>query len=189
VTDPNGTPGHLDFASVEEVGSDSFRAAISLFATGVTVITVCSDDQVAGMTASAVSSLSLDPVRLLVCISNRLPTHNAVAQAGRFAVNVLGEGDGRTAIRFATPGIDKFAGVKTELRGGVPVLDQAIAYFICDVHERFPGGDHSIFIGDVVKLAYRPASRPLLYFASRFGHLATPEDLALKSWLERGAAI
>lgn len=189
MTQPNGTPGRLDFAAVDAVESDSFRAAISLFATGVTVITVCAEDQPAGMTASAVSSLSLDPIRLLVCISNRLPTHDALAHAGRFAVNVLGEGDGGTAIRFATPGIDKFAGVRTEFQGGVPVLDQAIAYFICDVHERFPGGDHSIFIGDVVKLAYRPRSRPLLYFASEFGRLATPEDLALSSWLERGAAL
>jgi 3-hydroxy-9,10-secoandrosta-1,3,5(10)-triene-9,17-dione monooxygenase reductase component len=189
VTDTNGNRARQAFALIEEVESASFRAAISLFATGVTVITVNVDGQPAGMTASAVSSLSLDPVRLLVCISNRLPTHDAVARSGRFAVNVLGEGHARTAIRFATPGIDKFAGVRIEDEAGVPVLDEAIAYFICDVHERFPGGDHSIFIGDVVRLAYRPGSRPLLYFASEFGYLAAPEDLTLKSWLERGAAI
>ncbi len=189
MTDTTALGGPSARALGEEVGSESFRAAISLFASGVTVITVHAADQPAGLTASAVSSLSLEPVRLLVCISNNLPTHDAVARAGRFAVNVLGEGDGGTAIRFATPGIDKFAGVKIRYQEGVPVLDQAIAYFICDVHERFPGGDHSIFIGNVVKLAYRPQSRPLLYFASEFGYLATPEDLALKSWLERGAAI
>jgi 3-hydroxy-9,10-secoandrosta-1,3,5(10)-triene-9,17-dione monooxygenase reductase component len=189
MTDVAGIPGRSDFSLVEEVEGDSFRAAISLFATGVTVITMSVDKRPAGMTASAVASLSLDPVRLLVCISNRLPTHDAVAQAGRFAVNVLGEGDGSTATRFATPGIDKFAGVRTEDHGGAPILEHAIAYFICDVHERFPGGDHSIFIGNVVQLAYRPGSRPLLYFASEFGRLAAPEDLALKSWLERGAAV
>jgi flavin reductase (DIM6/NTAB) family NADH-FMN oxidoreductase RutF len=71
----------------------------------------------------------------------------------------------------------------------VPVLRAAIAHFVCDVRERFPGGDHSIFIGEVFRLGLRPRSRPLLYFAKEFGTLATPEDAILKAWHDRGAAV
>jgi flavin reductase (DIM6/NTAB) family NADH-FMN oxidoreductase RutF len=156
-------------------GPELFREAIGRFATGVTVITTLTPDGPAGMTASAVASLSLDPVLLLVCISNRLPTHSAIQHANRFAVNVLGEGSERIARDFATPGIDKFAGIPVDADAGVPVLTDAIAHFVCDVHECHPGGDHSIFIGAVRSCAYRAGGGPLLYWGSRFGCLDEPD--------------
>jgi flavin reductase (DIM6/NTAB) family NADH-FMN oxidoreductase RutF len=148
-----------------------FREAIAHFATGVTVITTIHDGAPAGMTASAVASVSLDPVLLLVCIDNRLRTHEAIEQSRAFVVNVLGEGQERLARRFATSSVEKFAGVA--LRDGfeLPVLSDAIAHFVCDVHERFPGGDHSIFIGLVRECGFIPGRRPLLYFRSAYGAL------------------
>lgn len=169
---------------IEDVEKSTFRSAISLFATGVTVVTTCTDAGPAGMTASAVTSLSLEPVQLLICISTRLPTHAAIEASGRFAVNVLGEGSGALAIRFATPTQDKFAGVEYTDRCGVPVLHEAIAYFVCDVHERLLGGDHSIFIGSVRQLGLRHGARPLLYYGGRFGQLADSQDELLKSWID-----
>jgi 3-hydroxy-9,10-secoandrosta-1,3,5(10)-triene-9,17-dione monooxygenase reductase component len=156
-----------------------FRDAISRFATGVTVITTNRPDGPAGMTASAVSSLSLDPLMLLVCISNRLPTHDALLESRRFAVNVLGEDDEALARRFATPSPDKFSGLDIDNAAGVPVLSTAIAHFVCDVHERLPGGDHSIFIGRVRHCDFVPHRRPLLYFGSSFGWLRAGKDGAL----------
>lgn len=175
--------------SVARVEQQAFREAMSLFATGVTVITTNPPSGPAGMTASAVCSLSIEPVQLLVCISQALPTHHALMECGRFAVNVLGEGQGALARRFATPGIDKFGGIDCDDCDGLPVLRPAIAHFVCDVRERFPGGDHSIFIGEVKRLGLRRGSRPLLYFAREFGSIATPEDALLNAWLYRGAAI
>jgi len=172
---------------VDEVDPALFREAISLFATGVTVITARTSDGPAGMTASAVCSLSVDPVQLLVCISERLPTHSALVESRRFAVNVLGEGQSELARKFATPGIDKFSGVQTSNCEGIPLLDRAIAHFVCDVHERFPGGDHSIFIGNVTNLGLRRGSRPLLYFASQFGSLSGPEHMLLQAWHDHGS--
>jgi flavin reductase (DIM6/NTAB) family NADH-FMN oxidoreductase RutF len=148
-----------------------FREAISHFATGVTVITTVSDGRPAGMTASAVASLSLDPILLLVCISNRLPTHEAIEASRRFVVNVLGEGQQELALHFARRAEDKFAGVPLQSAHELPVLEDAIAYFVCDVHERFPGGDHSIFTGLVRECGAVPGRRPLLYFRSGFGSL------------------
>lgn len=169
---------------VEDVEPSSFRGAIAQFATGVTVVTTQTKAGPVGMTASAVASLSLEPVLLLVCISSHLPTHAALESTGQFAINVLGEGDGALAARFATPATDKFERVEYALRGEMPVLEQSIAYFVCNVHERLVGGDHSIFIGAVRQLGVRPDARPLLYFGGQFGQLADAQDELLKSWLD-----
>jgi flavin reductase (DIM6/NTAB) family NADH-FMN oxidoreductase RutF len=149
----------------------AYRQAIAHFATGVTVVTTVADGRAAGMTASAVCSVSLAPVLLLVCVSNRLPTREALENSRRFAVNVLAEGDDHLARRFATPAADKFQGVRLSDRFDVPVLEDAMAYFICEVRERLPGGDHSIFIGEVTDCAFVAGRKPLLYFRSGFGRI------------------
>jgi flavin reductase (DIM6/NTAB) family NADH-FMN oxidoreductase RutF len=161
----------------------AFREAIAHFATGVTVITTTHEGKPAGMTASAVASLSLDPVLPLVCINNRLPTHSAIETSRRFVVNVLGEGQEDLALRFARPAPDKFAGVELEPDEDLPVLADAIAHFVCDVHERFPGGDHSIFTGLVRECATVRGKRPLLYFRSSFGSLRDAEAEILRETL------
>src|SRR5476649_796527 len=91
-----------------ELDESLFREAIGHFATGVTVVTTLHEGRPAGMTASAVASLSLDPVLLLVCINHRLPTHEAIEGSRRFVVNVLGEGQQELALHFAQPATDKF---------------------------------------------------------------------------------
>lgn len=156
-----------------------FREAISRFATGVTVITTNQPGGPVGMTASAVSSLSLDPLLILVCISNRLPTHEALLDSRCFAVNVLGEGDEELALHFARPADDKFAGVEFDISSGLPVLHRAIAHFVCDVREALPGGDHSIFIGEVRHCDFIPHRRPLVYFGSKFGALDSGDTALL----------
>lgn len=158
----------LDTRSVDEA---AFREAISHFATGVTVITALQEGRPAGMTASAVASLSLDPVLLLVCISHKLPTHEAIDASRRFVVNVLGEGQEELALHFARRSPDKFVGIELEPGHELPILTKAIAHFVCDVHERLPGGDHSIFIGRVLECGSTGGRRPLLYFGSKFGSL------------------
>ncbi|WP_257004870.1 flavin reductase family protein [Streptomyces sp. Tue6028] len=148
-----------------------FRATMSRLATGVSVITTCSGSTPIGMTASAVSALSLDPLQLLVCIGNHLYTRTAIAEHGRFAVNVLGEDSEHLARNFAVSKADKFAGVETFDDHGVPVLKDAIATVVCDVAEALPGGDHTIFVGDVRQWAHKANCRPLVHFAGGFGTL------------------
>jgi len=160
-------------AGVEAPGVDpaAFRTAISAFASGVTVITTEADGRPAGMTASAVSSLSLDPVLLLVCVNTRLTTHRAIERSRRFVVNVLGEGQQDLALHFAQAGRDKFDGIRLRDDHDLPVLADAIAHFVCDLHEQFAGGDHSIFTGLVRDCAVDDWRRPLVYFQSSFGAL------------------
>jgi len=159
---------------------------VSLLASAVTVVTTATADGPAGMTASAVCSLSLNPPQLLVCVQNALPTHQALAGSRWFAVNVLGEEQAGIARRFATPGIDRFHGLALREDSPAPVLRQALAYFVCAAGGRHPGGDHSIFTGLVVSCGHQPGQRPLLHFGRGFRSLADPQDQLLRAWAEAG---
>ena len=124
------------------------------------MITTRTADGPAGMTASAVASLSMDPLQLLVCIGTKLPTCQAIVESGHFAVNVLGEGQQHLATRFATRRRDKFAGVTLRADSDIPVLVDAIAHFVCAVGGTLPGGDHTIVVGSVLSLRSRPRHEP-----------------------------
>jgi flavin reductase (DIM6/NTAB) family NADH-FMN oxidoreductase RutF len=154
----------------------AYRDTIGRFASGVTIVTTTGPDGPAGMTTNAVTSLSLEPLLLLVCVSNHLPTHAALERSSRFAVNVLGQGDEQLALRFARPTKDKFAGLALDHEHGPPLIGRAIAHFVCDTRERLPGGDHSIFIGEIRHCAYTPGRAPLLWFASTFGAMQQADD-------------
>ncbi len=115
---------------------EEFRDIIGRFASGVTVITATHDDEPKGATASAVSSLSLDPPMVLVCLNKTSSTCQAVSAARRFAVNILGEDQAEEAMRFAKKGADKFAGVAlTPGQYGEPLLADALAILECNVKE------------------------------------------------------
>ena len=169
-----------------EVDAAAFRNVIGRFATGVTVVTAHADGVDHGLTASAVSSLSLAPPMLLVCINRAAATHEAVRRSGAFAVNVLSEDQASLARRFATPLADKFAGVATR-RGtlGPRLLDDALATIECRVAEAVVAGTHSIVLGRVVHATARDGA-PLAYFRGQFGQLQLArDDLAYGALRER----
>lgn len=151
-----------------------YRRAMGHFATGVAVVTACDvRGSRYGMTANSVTSVSLSPVLLLVCIAEHLPTHRAVRETGRFNVNVLSATQGDLARRFAHPDPDKFRGVRLRPDRDVPVLADALANFECAVYDEMAAGDHSIFVGRVEACTNGEAGAdPLLYFRSDFCRLA-----------------
>jgi len=158
---------------------DVFRNVIGHFASGVTVITTRNEGTDFGMTASAVSSLSMDPPMLLVCINRRNPTQQAVSGSRAFAVNILDESQAELAERFGRPGPDKFAGIERVYgRFGAPVLDTALAYMECRVVEDVTGGTHSVFLAEVLNAVARPGN-PLTYFRGTFGRFLQASDDAL----------
>jgi 4-nitrophenol 2-monooxygenase / 4-nitrocatechol 4-monooxygenase, reductase component len=155
---------------------DAFRQVIGSFASGVTVITARHNNALHGATASAVSSLSLEPPMLLVCLARQSSTARAMSAAGRFAVNVLGEDHAELAVRFATRGIDRFEGVDVAVgHHGEPLLVEAIATFECAVSEEVAGGTHTIFLARV-EHGGRREGPPLAYFRGRFGRLEMESD-------------
>ena len=168
--------GEISIAS--QVEKELYRRTIGRFATGVTVITTRHDGRNYGMTASAVTSLSLEPPMLLVCVNKRTWVHDAVRGSNVFAVNVLALGQDHIARQFAQPAEDKFAGVPFDDGVlGVPVLREALAHFECRVTDRITGGTHTVFLGEVLAVGATDRE-PLLYYCGQFGGLALPESIS-----------
>ncbi|MGH9457227.1 MAG: flavin reductase family protein [Thermoanaerobaculia bacterium] len=154
--------------AIDEAG---FRKAMSCFASGVTIVTTEDEGHWYGLTVSAFSSLSLDPPLVLVAIEKTTRAHEAIGRAERFAVNVLREEQESISNQFASRVEDRFDGI--DVRSGVlkiPVLAEALAVIECRLREKLPGGDHSIFVGEVVAADIREGN-PLLYFRSDYRRL------------------
>ncbi|MCU0491644.1 MAG: flavin reductase family protein, partial [Chloroflexaceae bacterium] len=109
-----------------------FRQVMGHFASGVTVVTTVYEGQLSGITVSSFTSLSLNPMLVLICIDKNTSSHDAFARAGKFAVNILSEGQEYLSRRFATREINKFdAGGFTLSPHGLPLLDGALAHVEC----------------------------------------------------------
>jgi flavin reductase (DIM6/NTAB) family NADH-FMN oxidoreductase RutF len=150
-----------------------FRLAMSHFASGVTVVTTELEGKPFGMTVASFASLSLHPPMVLVCIEKNVRTHDAIASAAAFAVSILGQHQIDISNRFASRNDDKFDGAQLR-RGelGMPLIDGAICTVECRLREQFAGGDHSIFIGEVVDVQTAEGA-PLVYYRSGYRELAT----------------
>ena len=154
-----------------------YRAVIGHFATGISVVTSLGPAGLGGMTANAVCSLSLEPLLLLVCFENRARTLPIVREAGRFAVNVLAQDQRSLSDVFASKRAEheKFAAAPYELRDGVPLLLDTVAWLICDLQELIPAGDHTIAIGRVSDMGHAGGRPPLVWYRGRYRNLS-PED-------------
>jgi 3-hydroxy-9,10-secoandrosta-1,3,5(10)-triene-9,17-dione monooxygenase reductase component len=145
-----------------------YRSAIGRFASGVTVVTATGPRGHAGMTTNAVSSLSLEPILLLVCFENTSRTLPIVRDTGRFAVNVLRGEDLDLSRVFASKMVpaEKFRSVTHNVEHGVPVLNSALAWFVCDLEELIERGDHTVGIGNVTRFGYDDGDdgEPLVFF-------------------------
>jgi flavin reductase (DIM6/NTAB) family NADH-FMN oxidoreductase RutF len=159
------------------IDPDRYREVVGSFATGVAIVTADGPDGPAGLTTNAVTSLSLDPLLLLVAFDNDSRTLPVVRDSGRFAVNVLRAGQEDLARVFASKRVarEKFEAVTHTVAHGVPVLDDALAWLACDLDALHPAGDHTIGIGRVTHLDADPDGEPLLFFRGRFARLA-PQD-------------
>ena len=149
-----------------------FRQVAGSFASGVTVITTGSEGNFHGMTASAFTSLSLEPTLVLVCFDKRAETLEALQAAGRFNVNILAADQEHLSRTFASkdsPAAHGFNGIDYEIGElGLPVLVGSLAYFECLVKEEVDGGDHMIIIGEVENGGIGEIEDPLLYFRGRY---------------------
>jgi flavin reductase (DIM6/NTAB) family NADH-FMN oxidoreductase RutF len=154
------------------------RAMMARFATGVSVVAARHGPLLAGMTANAIASVSVDPPLLLASISRRSETHVAIAGSYSFAVSVLAADQQALAECFAQPTtaakLQRFCDAPWhEAETGSPILEGAIAYFDCRLTAQHPGGDHTIFVGEIVAAGYDPEAEPLVWFGSRYRRLAS----------------
>ncbi|HYH61905.1 MAG TPA: flavin reductase family protein [Solirubrobacterales bacterium] len=148
---------------------EEFRNAMALVPTPVTVVTAPGEAEPAGATANAVASLSLDPPLMLVCLDHRSRTLGVVRSAGKFAINVLPAASEEQARVFATtaPHAEKWQGVAATERSGVPVLDDAIVWVVCELRDLLEGGDHTIVTGHVLELGTSEGD-PLLFMDGEY---------------------
>ncbi|HWK64030.1 MAG TPA: flavin reductase family protein [Rhizobiaceae bacterium] len=156
---------------------DLFKLGMRRLAAGVSLITTRDEaGHWHGMVATSVTSVCLTPPSLLTCINKSASSHDALAKAGIFCVNLLGEGADEVALRFSS---SKFRDARfsegswSELETGAPVLDGAIASFDCRVMNAIDAASHTIFIGEVVAVRLpEHLNSPLLYLDGTFTRCA-----------------
>ena len=146
------------------IDKDSFRDATGLLPTGVTVVTAIGPDGRSGATASAVGSLSLEPMLMLVCLDRGSRTLRSVQGAGRFGIDVLAADQEQVARQFSTKleEPEKWDGIEWSERDGIPALDGSVLWVGCELQDVLIGGDHVILTGAVADLEARD-SDPLLH--------------------------
>jgi 3-hydroxy-9,10-secoandrosta-1,3,5(10)-triene-9,17-dione monooxygenase reductase component len=155
------------------IPASELRRVMGHFATGVAIITTRNaEGEPAGLTANALTSVSLDPPLVLVCVDKGADCYACFDESRRFAVNVLSEEQEGLSRKFATKGADKFEGVGYRVgEGGCALLDAAVAWLDCRIVQSHDAGDHTIHVAEVTggDAAERP---PLLFFRGGYRKLA-----------------
>ena len=146
------------------------------YPTGVTVITVNAGDVHHGMTANAVAPVSLDPLLYLVCVDHIARAHDLIAEARHYVVNLLAEDQAELSRVFAVPDItdeERWTGVAThDSTLGARRIDGCMGYFDCRVTDALPGGDHTIYVGEVVDTELGRDAPPLVFRDRGYHRLA-----------------
>lgn len=168
----------MNVQTLQSPDAAAFRRVLGHFASGVAVVTTCQEQRRAGITVNAFCSVSLDPALVLVCIEHHNYAHDLVKATGIFAVNILASDQADVSRCFASPSaekFDRFCGITThEVATGAPVFDHCVAFVDCRLVSVYPGGDHSIFLGQVEALG-TSGDAPLLYYRARYGRLEERE--------------
>ncbi len=153
------------------VAANRFRGALGRHAAGVVVVT---GPGPVGLTATSLTSVSLDPPLVSFCVGRESTTWPELRQAEFFAVNVLGGDQAAVASRFARRDVDRFA-APTRWHAGpydVPILGGGAAHVLCESYDTIALGDHWLVVGLVVGSGLGPAAEPLLYHQGRYGRFA-----------------
>ncbi len=157
------------------VDVQDFKNAMAHWATGVTVVTTFSEGQHVGITASSLTSLSAEPPQILISVASKLYTHAAILAGGVFAVNILSAEQVEWGMRFAgmVPELaDRFAGIEFDTAtSGCAILPGVLGWLDCRVRHAYDGGDHTIFVGEVVAAGFQTGA-PLLYFNRNWRQLS-----------------
>jgi len=155
------------------VSKDEFRSAMSRFASGVTIVTTKTEaHHPIGITVSSFASLSLEPPLVLVCIDKRASIHDQLVEGRYLAVNVLAEDQEILSRRFASRDDDRFSGTGyAEGVTGAPILNDVLAAIECRIVYTYPGGDHTIVVGEVERTIVNDG-KPLAYFRGGYAELA-----------------
>jgi flavin reductase (DIM6/NTAB) family NADH-FMN oxidoreductase RutF len=149
---------------------DHFRAALGMFATGVTIVTARDANGMrVGLTANSFNSVSLAPPLVLWSLSRHAGSMPAFTRGSHYAINILSAEQRELAERFASKEPDRFAGVPfREGAAGALILEGAAAVFECFNRSQYEEGDHIIFVGEVERCTRREGAQPLIFHGGRY---------------------
>ena len=172
--------------AISTVDAAAFRAALGQWPTGVALVTTVVEDTWHGVTVSSFSSVSLDPPLVSVCLARTAFVHDLIAGSGVFGVTVLGKDHADIGRRFARfdPAVDRFGADAWETaKTGSPLLSSALSWLDCTVASAYDGGDHTIFVGEVLAAATPRSTSPLLYHSRTWGQFADqlPDEVVVSS--------
>ena len=154
------------------ISSDQFRRVMGNFATGITVVTTRDRyDNAYGLTVNSFTSVSLDPVLVLVCLDNKLSGLQAFKDSKHFGISILSEHQEDLSRMFAKKDLERPASIYFEGKLGIPLLKNSIAVLECETVEVYAGGDHQIFLGEVQNGELLHPDHPLLYFRGKYERL------------------
>ncbi|MFZ6048966.1 flavin reductase family protein [Pseudomonas sp. CR3202] len=156
------------------IDTNAYKQVMGSFPSGVTVITTLDDDgQIVGLTASAFSSLSMDPALVLFCPNYSSDSYPVLISSKRFAIHLLSADQQGEAYAFAKKGKDKAQGIDWTLSElGNPILANATAIIECELWREYEGGDHAILVGAVKNLIVpEQAVVPMVYCRGKMGAL------------------
>jgi flavin reductase (DIM6/NTAB) family NADH-FMN oxidoreductase RutF len=154
------------------ITSDQFRLVMGNFATGITVVTTRdSNGKPRGLTVNSFTSVSLEPLLVLVCFDKRLSSLEAFKDSQWFGVSMLSEHQEELSRLFAKNDSERPESLYFEGKLGMPLLKHSLATMECETVEMYPGGDHFIFLGEVKNAEVLHAGQPLLYFRGKYRKL------------------
>jgi len=162
-------------SSSTAVAPSRLREALGHYASGITVITSRIDTELIGFTCQSFYSVSLDPPLVSFSVMSSSASYPMIRRAGRFAVNILSQGQVDISNQFARRGTDKWHAIDwQESPSGNPVIAGSLHWLDCQVHAEYIAGDHVMVIGEVkaLSLPAAAAAQPLLYFKGQYRHIA-----------------
>ncbi len=147
-----------------------FRAALGMFATGVTIVTARTQQGAfVGLTANSFNSVSMSPPLVLWSLARSAGSMAIFSTGSHYAINILSAEQHDLALKFSAREGDRFSGVEVEVGiSGAPLIKGSAATFECYNRSRYEEGDHVIFVGEVERCAYRPGASPLLFHGGKF---------------------
>lgn len=165
------------------IAKDEFRALIGRFATGVVIVTATDGSGAKqGMTVNSLTSVSLEPPTLLVCLTRGTRTASAVEESGKFAVSILGHVHKEISTEFAKPGRERdISGYLAATASGLPVVPRTLGQLECEVDRLIDGNDHVIVLGRVIRGEQAPGD-PLIFFGGRYARHISYEDYPAPDW-------
>lgn len=166
-------PQLLKDAGRDLLQETDYRKALGCFATGVTIVTTLDQEGApVGLTVNSFNSVSLSPALILWSLKRSSGNLQNFLNCKSFCVNVLSEDQADLATQFAASGVEKFDGVRwRNSAGGVPRLNECTAFFDCAMYGHHNGGDHEIFIGEVMEFGSRASRPPLMFVNGEFTSL------------------